>query len=93
MWVATKELPRSPGHTFYDKLNRLLAEARGMALRAMWAPRPMVAMTAPASVLTVRLLGRDLTLACGACGLTMTQPVRAAIATHCPRCGAGCHTW
>lgn len=27
MWVATKELPRSPGHTFYDKLNRLLAEA------------------------------------------------------------------
>ena len=27
MWVATNELPRSPGHTFYDKLNRLLAEA------------------------------------------------------------------
>jgi transposase len=27
MWVATHELPRSPGHTFYDKLNRLLAEA------------------------------------------------------------------
>jgi IS5 family transposase len=27
MWVATSELPRSPGHTFYDKLNRLLAEA------------------------------------------------------------------
>ena len=27
MWVATQELPRSPGHTFYDKLNRLLAEA------------------------------------------------------------------
>jgi len=27
MWVATTELPRSPGHTFYDKLNQLLAEA------------------------------------------------------------------
>jgi transposase len=27
MWVAASELPRSPGHTFYDKLNRLLAEA------------------------------------------------------------------
>jgi hypothetical protein len=27
MWVATSELPRSPEHTFYDKLNRLLVEA------------------------------------------------------------------
>lgn len=27
MWVATAELPRSPGHVFYEKLNRLLAEA------------------------------------------------------------------
>jgi transposase len=27
MWVAVSELPRSPGHTFYDKLNRLLDEA------------------------------------------------------------------
>src|SRR5512145_3011123 len=27
MWVATHELPRSPGHVFYEKLNRLLAEA------------------------------------------------------------------
>jgi transposase len=27
MWVAASELPRSPGHTFYDKLNRLLDEA------------------------------------------------------------------
>ncbi len=27
MWVAASELPRSPGHTFYDKLNRLLTEA------------------------------------------------------------------
>ena len=26
MWVATTELPRSPGHVFYEKLNRLLAE-------------------------------------------------------------------
>ena len=25
--MATQELPRSPGHTFYDKLNCLLAEA------------------------------------------------------------------
>jgi transposase len=27
MWVATNELPRSPGHPFYKQLNRLLAEA------------------------------------------------------------------
>jgi transposase len=27
MWVATTELPRSPGHPFYRKLNELLAEA------------------------------------------------------------------
>lgn len=27
MWVATSELPRSPGHVFYEKLNRLLDEA------------------------------------------------------------------
>ena len=27
MWVAATELPRSPGHGFYEKLNRLLAEA------------------------------------------------------------------
>lgn len=27
MWIATGELPRSPGHVFYEKLNRLLAEA------------------------------------------------------------------
>jgi transposase len=26
-WVATSDLPRSPGHPFYEKLNRLLAEA------------------------------------------------------------------
>jgi transposase len=26
-WVASCDLPRSPGHPFYDKLNRLLAEA------------------------------------------------------------------
>jgi transposase len=26
-WVATADLPRSPGHPFYDKLDRLLAEA------------------------------------------------------------------
>jgi hypothetical protein len=26
-WVATTDLPRSPGHPFYRKLNRLLAEA------------------------------------------------------------------
>jgi transposase len=25
-WVATRELPRSPGHPFYQQLNRLLAE-------------------------------------------------------------------
>ncbi len=27
-WVATCDLPRSPGHPFYEKLNRLLAEAK-----------------------------------------------------------------
>ena len=27
MWVATADLPRSPGHVFYRKLNELLAEA------------------------------------------------------------------
>lgn len=27
MWVAAKDLPRSPGHVFYRKLNALLAEA------------------------------------------------------------------
>jgi transposase len=26
-WVATTDLPKSPGHPFYEKLNRLLAEA------------------------------------------------------------------
>jgi transposase len=27
-WVPTAELPQSPGHVFYDKLNALLAEAQ-----------------------------------------------------------------
>jgi len=27
LWVATQDLPRSPGHPFYEKLNRVLAEA------------------------------------------------------------------
>jgi len=27
LWVPTTDLPRSPGHAFYDTLNRLLAEA------------------------------------------------------------------
>ena len=27
MWVASTELPSSPGHAFYERLNRLLAEA------------------------------------------------------------------
>lgn len=27
LWVPTIELPRSPGHAFYDRLNQLLAEA------------------------------------------------------------------
>ena len=26
-WVATTDLPSSPGHPFYKQLNRLLAEA------------------------------------------------------------------
>ena len=28
LWVATTDLPKSPGHPFYQKLNQLLAEAR-----------------------------------------------------------------
>src|SRR5512145_2884558 len=27
LWVATTDLPKSPGHPFYEKLNTLLAEA------------------------------------------------------------------
>jgi len=27
LWIPTADLPYSPGHIFYDKLNRLLAEA------------------------------------------------------------------
>lgn len=28
MWVATQELPRSPGHVFYEKLNEVLEKGR-----------------------------------------------------------------
>ena len=28
LWVATTELPKSPGHPFYQKLNHVLAEAQ-----------------------------------------------------------------
>ena len=28
LWIATTELPKSPGHPFYEKLNELLAEAK-----------------------------------------------------------------
>ena len=28
LWIATIELPKSPGHPFYQKLNQLLAEAQ-----------------------------------------------------------------
>ena len=27
MWVATTNLPKSPGHVFYRKLNKVFAEA------------------------------------------------------------------
>src|SRR5207247_1716434 len=27
LWIATTDLPQSPGHVFYDTLNRLLADA------------------------------------------------------------------
>ena len=27
LWIATTDLPKSPGHVFYEKLNGLLAEA------------------------------------------------------------------
>ena len=26
MWIATSDLMRSPGHPFYDRLNKVLAE-------------------------------------------------------------------
>ena len=26
MWIASQDLPKSPGHVFYRKLNQLLAE-------------------------------------------------------------------
>ena len=28
LWIAAAELPRSAGHWFYERLNRLLEEAR-----------------------------------------------------------------
>jgi transposase len=28
LWIATTDLPKSPGHPFYRKLNHLLAEAK-----------------------------------------------------------------
>src|SRR5580693_8778951 len=28
LWIATTELPKSPGHPFYQKLNHVLAEAQ-----------------------------------------------------------------
>ncbi len=28
LWIATSELTRSPGHPFYERVNRLLAEAK-----------------------------------------------------------------
>ena len=27
MWVAAEKLPRSPGHPFYERLNRVLEKA------------------------------------------------------------------
>ena len=45
LWIATTDLPRSPGHVFYDKLNRLLAEA-GFEIEAQygdWLREPVTA--------------------------------------------------
>jgi hypothetical protein len=28
LWIATSDLARTPGHPFYDRLNKLLAEAK-----------------------------------------------------------------
>ena len=36
LWVPTAELPRSPGHPFYDALNRLLAKASFDAQVERW---------------------------------------------------------
>ena len=43
MWVATTDLPKSPGNVFYSRLNRLLAEAdfdRWVRPETMVEPRP-----------------------------------------------------
>ena len=41
-WVPTADLPRSPGHVFYDKLNRFLADA-GFDRRVETLCRPLYA--------------------------------------------------
>src|SRR5215813_13916164 len=42
LWVPTADLPRSPGHVFYDKLNRFLADA-GFDRRVESLCRPLYA--------------------------------------------------
>ena len=32
LWIPTTELARSPGHPFYERLNKILAERTGQAL-------------------------------------------------------------
>ena len=51
LWIATGELARSPGHPFYERLNRLLSEAgldrfveeRGARFHAEGKGRPSIA--------------------------------------------------
>ena len=50
MWVATVVLPRSAGHPFYQRLNQVLDDARGVARisnNALAAITLMVAMSDP----------------------------------------------
>lgn len=49
LWIATSDLARSPGHPFYERLNRLLAEhgfdarssrsSAGVSMPSAWGAR------------------------------------------------------
>ncbi len=48
-WVATTDLPKSPGHPFYCKLNRLLAD---VASTPGW--KPCASPTTPMAKAAIR---------------------------------------
>ena len=62
MWVAAQKLPRSPGHPFYERLNRVLEKARlrrlcGGTVRAVLRRRDRAAESAPRTVLPDAVVG------------------------------------